>query len=127
MARRGQGSSRPLSRSARPAPLRRARPSPRAVDRVLDQGSDTVLDLLDHVLNKGVVLTGDVSLGVANVDLVYLQLSSLLCASDRIAEGVSRPAGRQARRLVQRDRQPGHPGPRGQTRRLGTGARRRPK
>ena len=40
--------------------------------------------MLDKLLNKGVVLNGDVVLGVAGVDLVYLRLSSLLCAVDRM-------------------------------------------
>ena len=44
----------------------------------------TLLDMLDKLLNKGVVLDGDVVLGVAGVDLVYLRLSSLLCAVDRM-------------------------------------------
>jgi len=47
----------------------------------------TLLDMLDQLLNKGVVLNGDVVLGVAGVDLVYLRLSSLLCAVDRIMPG----------------------------------------
>ncbi len=34
----------------------------------------TLLDLLDRVLNKGVVLWGDITLSVADVDLVYLGL-----------------------------------------------------
>jgi len=36
------------------------------------------------VLNKGVVVSGEAMLGVAGVDLVYLRLSALLCASDRV-------------------------------------------
>jgi hypothetical protein len=44
----------------------------------------TVLDLLDHVLNKGVTATGDLTLGVAGVDLIYVRLSALLCAADRV-------------------------------------------
>jgi hypothetical protein len=56
-------------------------------DDVLDPSQETVLDLLDHLLNKGVTLTGDVMLGVARVDLVYLRLSSLLCAADRVLTG----------------------------------------
>ena len=43
-----------------------------------------VIDLLDNVLNKGVVLTGDVTIALANVDLVNVRLSLLLCASDRV-------------------------------------------
>ena len=42
------------------------------------------LDVVDKLLNKGVMATGDVTLGVAGVDLIYLRLSALLCAADRI-------------------------------------------
>ena len=38
----------------------------------------TLLELLDRVLDKGVVLSGDVTLSVADVDLVYLSLRLLL-------------------------------------------------
>ena len=38
----------------------------------------TLLELLDRVLDKGVVLTGDITLSVADVDLVYLGLRVLL-------------------------------------------------
>ncbi len=54
-------------------------------DLILEPSRDaTLLDTLDQLLNKGVVLNGDIVLGVAGVDLVYLRLSSLLCAIDRI-------------------------------------------
>ena len=51
---------------------------------VLEDADAALLDLVDHVLNKGVVVTGDVMLGLAGVDLVYLRLSVLLCAADRL-------------------------------------------
>lgn len=38
----------------------------------------TLLDLLDRILDKGVVLWGDVTLSVADVDLVYVGLKVLL-------------------------------------------------
>jgi hypothetical protein len=38
----------------------------------------TLVELVDRVLNKGVVLTGDITLSVANVDLVYVGLRVLL-------------------------------------------------
>jgi len=38
----------------------------------------TLLDLLDRILNKGVILYGDITLSVADVDLVYLSLKVLL-------------------------------------------------
>jgi hypothetical protein len=65
---------------------RTTRPLPQATvsDQVLDAPDSTVLDLLDNLLNKGVMLNGDVTLGVAGIDLIYLRLSTLLCAADRI-------------------------------------------
>lgn len=38
----------------------------------------TLLDLVDRVLNRGVVVTGDITLAVADVDLVYVGLRVLL-------------------------------------------------
>jgi hypothetical protein len=38
----------------------------------------TVLELLDRVLDKGVVLSGDITLSVAEIDLVYVGLRVLL-------------------------------------------------
>ena len=40
--------------------------------------------MLDNLLNRGVVLNADIILALANVDLVYLRLSALLCAADRV-------------------------------------------
>src|SRR5439155_19497001 len=57
---------------------------PTDAERVLEPPQETVLDVLDHLLNKGVMLTGDVTLGVAGIDLIYLRLSTLLCAADRV-------------------------------------------
>jgi hypothetical protein len=51
---------------------------------VLDAPESTLLDLLDNLLNKGVMANGDVTLGVAGIDLIYLRLSALLCAADRV-------------------------------------------
>jgi hypothetical protein len=53
-------------------------------DEILARNDATLLDLVDHVLNKGVMIEGEVILGVAGVDLVYLRLSALLCAADRL-------------------------------------------
>ena len=51
---------------------------------LIEEADATLLELVDHVLNRGVVVTGDVMLGIADVDLVYLRLSVLLCAADRL-------------------------------------------
>ena len=51
---------------------------------VLEAPESTVLELVDSLLNKGVMANGDVTLGVAGVDLIYLRLSTILCAADRV-------------------------------------------
>jgi hypothetical protein len=43
---------------------------------------NTVLELLDRVLNAGVVLLGDVSISVADVELIYLRLQLLLSSTE---------------------------------------------
>jgi gas vesicle structural protein len=71
-------------------------------DLILETTDDrTLLDMLDRLLNKGVVLNGDVVLGVAGVDLVYLRLSALLTAIDRLvpATGRKRRQSRRPRKL----------------------------
>ena len=48
----------------------------------------TLIELVDRVLNTGVVLNGDITLAVADVDLVYVGLRVLLASAgtlDRLA------------------------------------------
>ena len=55
----------------------------------------TLLELVDRVLNKGVVLSGDITLSVADVDLVYVGLRVLLASAgtlDRLAVEAPAPA-----------------------------------
>ena len=40
----------------------------------------TLVELVDRVLDKGVVISGDVTLAVADVDLVYLGLRAVLAS-----------------------------------------------
>jgi hypothetical protein len=63
---------------------------------LLDDAAPSLLDLVDQVLNKGVVIDGEVVLGLAGVDLIYLRLSALLCAAD----GLRRSQRRRVRRAV---------------------------
>lgn len=60
-------------------------PNVTSADQAEDQSS--LLDVVDNVLNRGAVVTGDVVLGVANVDLIYLKLSVLLAALDKVTKG----------------------------------------
>jgi hypothetical protein len=64
-------------------------PRPRATrttlaERILESEEATLLDVVDNALTKGVVLSGDLTLALAHVDLVYARLSLLLCAADRV-------------------------------------------
>ena len=51
---------------------------------IVEHADQSLLEIIDHVLNKGVLVNGEVFLGVAGVDLVYLRVSALLCAADRV-------------------------------------------
>ncbi|RJX19450.1 MAG: gas vesicle protein [Ammonifex sp.] len=44
----------------------------------------TLLELLDRLLNKGVMIWGDLVISVAGIDLVYLRLQVLLSAVETL-------------------------------------------
>ena len=69
----------PPSRVSPPPP-----PPARQVARIIDESDSSLLDVLDNLLNRGVVLNADLILALADVDLVYVRLSALLCAADRL-------------------------------------------
>ena len=79
--------SGPPKRAASPRPPRRAPvppPPSRRVPEIADDSDSSLLDVLDNLLNRGVVLNADLILALADVDLVYVRLSALLCAADRV-------------------------------------------
>jgi hypothetical protein len=83
---RPKGTPRP-SRRETPAPPRSPSPPTRPrrdIARIIDDSEGSLVDVLDSLLNRGVMLNADVVLALADVDLVYLRLSALLCAADRI-------------------------------------------
>jgi hypothetical protein len=54
---------------------------------VIDQSKDiTILELLDRVLNKGVILTGDIVISVADIDLVYLGVKLMLSSVETMQQ-----------------------------------------
>jgi hypothetical protein len=55
----------------------------------------SLLETLDHVLDHGLVIAGEVTIAVADVDLVYLGLNLLLGS----VETVNRVLGERERRL----------------------------
>ena len=71
----------------------------RAVAALLDSPNESLVDLVDSLLDRGVVLDGEVVLGLADVDLIYLRLSVLLVAADRVLEANTKtgpPVAREA-------------------------------
>ena len=53
----------------------------------------TLLETLDRLLNRGVVIAGDVTLSVANVDLIYLGLRLLISSVETAREWGVRSVG----------------------------------
>jgi hypothetical protein len=45
-----------------------------------------LVDLLDRILYKGVILWGDITISVADVDLIYLGLKVLLTSVEKAEE-----------------------------------------
>ncbi len=56
-------------------------------DNVIDRSKDiTILEVLDRVLNKGVILTGDLVISVADIDLVYLGVKLMLSSVETMEQ-----------------------------------------
>jgi hypothetical protein len=56
-------------------------------DNVIDRSKDiTILEVLDRVLNKGVILTGDIVISVADVDLVYVGVKLMLSSVETMEQ-----------------------------------------
>ena len=47
------------------------------------ESSATLVDLLDRVLDKGLVVAGDVSISLANVELLTIRIRLLVCSIDK--------------------------------------------
>ncbi len=52
----------------------------------------TLLELTDRLLHRGVVLTGEATISVAGVDLIYLGLNLVLSAVETMEQHKRRPA-----------------------------------
>jgi len=71
-------------------------------DQIFDTPDATVLDSIDRMLNRGVLADGDVTLGLAGVDLIYLRLTTLLCGATRVFPRAPVPRSRSIRRRPRR-------------------------
>jgi hypothetical protein len=68
-----------------------------SIDQVARQRVVALVDLVDRLLAGGVVISGDVTLAIADVDLVYVGLRALITSVDTAAEAGfldARPDGR---------------------------------
>src|SRR3954467_11503316 len=45
--------------------------------------STSLVDVLDRVLDKGLVVAGDIRVGLANVELLTIQIRLLVCSIDK--------------------------------------------
>jgi hypothetical protein len=46
----------------------------------------TLVELVDRLLGKGVVIAGDITLAVADIDLVTVELRALIASTDTLAQ-----------------------------------------
>ncbi len=53
----------------------------------------SLVELVNRVLDRGVVITGDITISVAGVDLVYLGLSAVLTSVSTARRTLRRPVG----------------------------------
>ena len=60
-----------------------------------DEEELSLLETLDHVLDRGLVIAGEVTIAVADIDLIYVGLNVLLGS----VETVNRVLGARERRL----------------------------
>jgi hypothetical protein len=49
-------------------------------------GSQGLVDVLDRILDKGLVIAGDIKVNLANVELLTIQVRLLVCSIDKAEE-----------------------------------------
>ena len=55
-------------------------------DRGLTRQPQGLVDILDKILDKGLVVAGDVKVSLANVELLTIQLRLVICSIDKAQE-----------------------------------------
>jgi hypothetical protein len=78
-------------RARRDAPRERQRAG---VSRAVRDRDVSLLDLIDRLLDGGVVIHGDITLAVADVDLVYLGLRAVIASADKVERDLVGPLDR---------------------------------
>lgn len=54
----------------------------------LEQADLSLLETLDHVLNRGLVIAGEITISVADIDLIFVGLNVLLSSVETANEVV---------------------------------------
>src|SRR5687767_8058833 len=75
------------------------RREPCLADLVTPSRSHGLVDILDRVLDKGLVIAGDIKINLANVELLTIQVRLLICSIDK-AEQIGMNWWRHDPRLV---------------------------
>ena len=68
-------------KAAARAPRRKKRTARAHAARIQSQ---SLLDVIDTVIDKGLAVDAEIVLGLADIDLVYLRVGALLAAADRV-------------------------------------------
>jgi hypothetical protein len=72
---------------------------------VLETGSDdeaSLLDILDHVLNAGVIIHGNLVISLAGVDLVYVGLNVILTSVETALRNLEAHGPQRPRQTLRR-------------------------
>ena len=65
-------------------------PTEAATERAIEElGDISLLDILDHVLNSGVVIHGSLVISLAGVDLVYVGLNVILTSVETALRNIN--------------------------------------
>jgi hypothetical protein len=60
---------------------------------LLEHSDLSLLETIDHVLNRGLVISGDITISVADIDLIYLGLNVVLGSVETIGQVLGRRDG----------------------------------
>lgn len=55
---------------------------------ILEQSDISLLETLDHVLNRGLVIAGEITISVADIDLIFVGLNVLVSSVETANETV---------------------------------------
>lgn len=67
-----------------------------ANESAINQKPVSLVDVLDRVLHKGAVISGEIEISVAGVDLIRLGLELVLASSDKLLNGELEEVSRRA-------------------------------